>query len=490
MPRTYFMSWVPARRGWMKWYKGHNFSVSCRQLDAEPTKEASWQAANDWWEEKVAELRQQAAVPPLTIDPASQGIKNLLDRFSIKDLRRLAGRGEAAQKVLDILEKASVAAAIAPLQPGIAPLPCATVTVTNLESGTGIPSQVLSEIISNGFSKDLSPEWQRQHVQSLDRQIGVEAVPKDRKVKGQVDAWVRNQHSRHVAGKISAGRYDAYDRNVGVFVEWIRPGTDISEITAHRLRDYYDWLCQQIGAGRFSPAYSRSLFNATKNFVSRIAELGLIPLPGNIRSRDFSFDDSPQEIEYFTRTEIRSLCAECDKTSPRTKLFLLLMLNCGMYQSDIADLKPSEVDLERGVITRRRSKRRKQGLKVTYKLWPETMELLRTFGSFEGELVLTSEEGNPLVSYRVPEGGFERYDLIGHAYNIIRKRAGVAKSIKVFRKTSANTLDQHRVYRSFCPYFLAHAPRTVTEISYVGTPPEELFFEAIDWLREELFLRD
>jgi integrase len=487
MPRTLLMSWVPVRRGWMKWYKGHSYSVSCRQLEAEPTKEASWQAANEWWEEKEAELRQRAVAPAPTIDPASQGIKDLLDRFSVKDLRRLAGRGEAAKTVLDILEKASVDG-IPPL-PGAAPMPCAILTAATLESGNGIPAHVISDVMSNGFSKNLAPEFQQQYVQSLDRRIGAEAVPKDRTVRGQVDAWVRNQHSRHMAGKISAGRYDAYERNVGVFVDWIRPGTDISEITAQRLRDYYDWLCQQIGAGCFSPAYSRSLFNATKNFVSRVAELGLIPLPGNIRSRDFTFNDSPQEIVYFTRTEIRSLFAECDKTSPRTKLFLLLMLNCGMYQSDISDLKPSEVDLVRGVITRRRSKRRRQGLRVTYKLWPETMELLRTYGSFDGDLVLTSEHGNRLVSYQVPKGEFQRYDLIGHAYNIVRKRAGIAKPIKVFRKTSANILDQHRVYRSFCPYFLAHAPRTVTEISYLGTPPEELFFEAIDWLREELLLR-
>ena len=53
----------------------------------------------------------------------------------------------------------------------------------------------------------------------------------------------------------------------------------------------------------------------------------------------------------------------------------------------------------------------------------------------------------------------------------MRKRAGIAKAIKAFRKTSAHTLDRHRVYRAFCPYFLAHAPKTVTEISYVGTPP-------------------
>ena len=48
--------------------------------------------------------------------------------------------------------------------------------------------------------------------------------------------------------------------------------------------------------------------------MTRIAELGLIPLPGNIRSKDFCFDDSPQEIVYFTRTEIRSLLSELSFT--------------------------------------------------------------------------------------------------------------------------------------------------------------------------------
>ena len=488
MPRIYLMTWVPARKGWMKWFKGRNHPVSCRQLGTEPNKEASWQAANDWWQEKEAELLEVKAPAPLPMDPASQSMKDLLDRLSIRDLRRLAVQGEAAQKLLDILEKASVDGI--PQTQGAIPLPFALKTVYALESGQGIPGHVISDVMSNGFTENLAPEFQQQYIKSLDRRIGGETVSKDKTVKGQADAWIRNQHSRHVAGKISAGRYDAYERNLAVFVEWIRPGTDISEITAHRLRDYYDWLCQQIGTGRFSPAYSRSLLNATKNFMTRIAELGLIPLPGNIRSKDFSFDDSPQEIVYFTRTEIRFLLSECDKTSPRTKLFLLLMLNCGMYQSDIADLKPSEVDLDRGVITRRRSKRKRHGLKVTYKLWPETIELLRRYGSFDGDLVLTFEDGNRLVVYRVPKGEFKRYDLIGQAYNNIRKRVGVTKPIKVFRKTSANTLDQHRVYRSFCPYFLAHAPRTVTEISYVGTPPEELFFEAIEWLREELLLKD
>ena len=94
-------------------------------------------------------------------------------------------------------------------------------------------------------------------------------------------------------GKISAGRFDAYQRNVGVFVEWAGPSSDISTLDAPKIRAYYDWLCQQIGDNRFSPAYARSLLNAAKNFVSRVAELGLIPLPGTLRSKDFSFETRP-----------------------------------------------------------------------------------------------------------------------------------------------------------------------------------------------------
>jgi integrase len=447
------------------------------------TKEASWQAANEWWQEKEAELRDRSTKAEIPLDPASQKVKDLLERFPVRDLRRLADRGEAARKVLDILERASVDGI--PTVEGMGPSPVALNTVAALERGEGIPGHVISNVMSNGFTE---PEYHQQYLKHLDRRLDPNPVPKDRTVKGQMESWVRLQHSRHVAGKISAGRYDAYQRNVGVFVEWAGPSRDISEIDAPKVRDYYDWLCHQIGAGRFSPAYARSLLNAAKNFVSRVAELGMIPLPGNLRSKDFTFDDASGEFDYYTVAEIRSLLAECDRTSLRTKLFLLLMLNCGMYQGDISDLKPSETDLEHGVITRRRSKRRKQGLRVTYKLWPETLELLRTFASTDGDHVLSSEDGNPLVSYQTVKAKLRRYDLIGHAYEKVRRRVGITKPIKVFRKTSAHILDRHRVYRAFCPYFLAHAPRTVTEISYVGTPPEELFFEAIDWLREEILL--
>ena len=84
MPRMFLMTWVPARKGWMKWYQGHNYSVSCRQLGMDATKEASWQAANEWWQEKEAELRDRSTKAEIPLDPASQSIKDLLERFSHK----------------------------------------------------------------------------------------------------------------------------------------------------------------------------------------------------------------------------------------------------------------------------------------------------------------------------------------------------------------------------------------------------------------------
>ena len=37
------------------------------------------------------------------------------------------------------------------------------------------------------------------------------------------------------------------------------------------------------------------------------------------------------------------LLAACDGFSERTKLYLLLMLNCGMYQNDISELQVNPV---------------------------------------------------------------------------------------------------------------------------------------------------
>src|SRR5947209_7714635 len=50
------MTWQEVDKRWHKKYHGKKYAVSPRQLGTLPTKAASYQAANDWWTEKVKEL--------------------------------------------------------------------------------------------------------------------------------------------------------------------------------------------------------------------------------------------------------------------------------------------------------------------------------------------------------------------------------------------------------------------------------------------------
>src|SRR5271157_106385 len=53
------MTWEAPKRRWRKMYKGHIYTISCDALGCPPTKAESYQAANQWWIDKKAELESQ-----------------------------------------------------------------------------------------------------------------------------------------------------------------------------------------------------------------------------------------------------------------------------------------------------------------------------------------------------------------------------------------------------------------------------------------------
>jgi hypothetical protein len=53
------MTWQARHRRWIKKHRGKQYVVSCRQLRTAPTKEASLQAANDWWTRRKVELDKE-----------------------------------------------------------------------------------------------------------------------------------------------------------------------------------------------------------------------------------------------------------------------------------------------------------------------------------------------------------------------------------------------------------------------------------------------
>jgi integrase len=171
-------------------------------------------------------------------------------------------------------------------------------------------------------------------------------------------------------------------------------------------------------------------------------------------------------------------------------LYILLMLNCGMYQQDIADLSEDEVDWAAGTITRPRSKRA-EGAKTTWKLWPETIDPLRKFRAKTvvpnkrgKKRVILTEDGKPLCDSRLIEGKFKRYDVVVSAMGRLIEKKGCPKfAIKHLRKTSASELGTHALYGNYVQHFLCHSPKGVADRHYVR-PDDTQFFAALEWLRE------
>lgn len=409
------------------------YTVSCRKLKVPASKEASAAAANAWWEVKQKEIDSS---PPTEEEKRANAFKVWM---MVQDWEQLDE--ESREKLVDSL-------------------------------------------VGAGQYEKLKAQ-----AQAVVESAVAEPSP-DRTVEAQVEVWRQLLHSVCLSGQMSEGRFDAYCRNIRNFVEWIGADTPIDVIDEAKLEGFFNHLSIQVGAEKYSPNYAHTLMMTAKQFISRLAELKLIPLPGNIRSRRFRFNHSaPAKIETFTLQEVRSLLNACDGFSERTKLYLLLFLNIGAYQHDIAELRQDEVDWKQGTITRARSKtRERHGPVVTYQLWPETFALLKKYRAKDSELALTTEEGNPLVRYWLENGQMRRYDVIQSAWSRLAAKMHLKKirlGIKHLRKTSASLLGEHPQYKFYALHFLADSPKNVADRHYVK-PSDKEFAEALAWLREQI----
>jgi len=177
-----------------------------------------------------------------------------------------------------------------------------------------------------------------------------------------------------------------------------------------------------------------------------------------------------------------------DGTPEKFQLWVLLMLNCGMYQGDISDLKPTEVNWIEGRITRQRSKTDKDENApiVNYILWRRTFDLLKKYGKRHGERVFLNRKDKPLVwrEYKAETGKLKNQDSIYDTYRTLFPDKNTRKPLKALRKTGATTLDKHDVFMGCVEHYLAHKAHSITDQSYRNYSQERLD-RAIVWLGEQ-----
>jgi integrase len=453
MARKLLMSWIGSQKRWMKMYRGHRYAISCKALGTPATKEASWQAANRWWEAKQAELDGQheaEAVKPGT----PQAIIRLLEAWKGAPL---GDEADASLTMLEFMQEFKDK----PLPPEVAEAVLGVSAVRRLQEG-------VDTLID-----------------------GPKAVEVSRTVGGQVDRWVSLQQSLAQAGRITPDRADNNRICLYHFRDCLGTQTPLEVIDAHRLQDYFLHCLGKVSertkdrekkAG-WSADYATKVFGVARQFIRFLWESNLIDLPRNIDSKAFRFGKGVKTIQTWTVEELRTLVSAA---TGQLKLHLLLMANCGMLQTDISELRQNEVDWAEGRIIRKRSKTKdkEEVPTVNYKLWPLTFELLKQYRSDDAEFVLLTESGRRWVDKRLVEGKLVKADNIASCYVWLKKRTKFKKALKLVRKTSASLIESHREYGRYKSHFLGHSPRTIADRHYAA-PSHELFDDIVGWLGRE-----
>src|SRR5262249_36883774 len=161
------------------------------KLGVAETKEASWKAANAWWEAKQQEIDN---APPTEADRRVNAFKVW---SMVQDWGQLDE--ESREKLVDSL------------------------------IGAG--------------------QYQKLKVQAAAVvDAAVQTTPPDRTVTAQVEAWRQLLRGVCQSGQMSEGRFDAYGRNIGKFTEWIGPETAIDAIDEAKLEGFFNHLSLQVGA--------------------------------------------------------------------------------------------------------------------------------------------------------------------------------------------------------------------------------------------------
>lgn len=473
MSRNYLMQWDEKNR---RWYKrtpqefidvaGKKITkVSCKQLNAPPTKAASYKSANGWWRNQIEEWRSLKTVSNQNQFPQAEEDAETLEAMSVW-LKEHQDQ-EAAER------KSALARRIRQdIQGGIE------------------PNYTDREIYSISDWDNMNDvDFYAQYISDVnvwhDRLNTGKPASKNKSIQVWIDTFLEV-----LKPKTKPQSLQNIKRQLEEFPAWHGAAASIESIDESIVRAFYLHLRQN----ELADSTNRDIFSTWRRWVNFLADENQIERPRNLLSREFTFQvthaaQAPEQHEIITFLG--------KITDDRIRLYALLCLNCGMNNADIGQLyntnhswKRSQsllqerkitnghVDWEEGRLVRQRQKTKGKGKvpTVCYKLWPETLRLLQEYRSDNDRYCLLSPHGAPLW-----ERGEKRID------EVYGKTWKQMKSIspKQLRSGAATILGQHDSYKLYISHFLADSPRGIPDRHYV-VPSQKQFDAAIAWLRKSL----
>ena len=164
------------------------------------------------------------------------------------------------------------------------------------------------------------------------------------------DAFLKIKKSRYTLGDLSGVRVENIAQHLRHIESVLGADLPVSNLNEESVIQYRAALVDEISKGNIGKTTAATRMSLFREWVKSIYA---IEQPRNLYSRDLAIRKPVKAVVCFSVQEVKDVLSQVPE---KFRLYVLLMLNCGMYQGDISDLKPSEVDWENGTITRKRSK--------------------------------------------------------------------------------------------------------------------------------------
>jgi integrase len=336
-----------------------------------------------------------------------------------------------------------------------------------------------------GMTMEEKTKWHKRVVSLLEFQrLGKATAPNQ---AATVAARIAEYRGRKLAaarsGQIKPGTYKAIADRIPHFERFA--GTkDAGKIDEQIVSTFHAAVLKAIGDGEVTQQGGKNRLDAARAFIRWLwQERILETLPRNLDTLTIRVEAT--EIETFDLDELKTLL---EAASERTRLYLLLMLNCGFYQSDIAALRPAEFDAATRHITRKRTKTghlSENVPMVSWQLWDETYRLLLKFRTSDpqADLLLINENGLSLYRRTIDADGKPHdVDNIKSAFERVcdklrrqGKLNGKPKSLDKLRKTGSSKLEEHESFGRYSKFFLGQAPQDIAERRYAKPSSDDKF---------------
>jgi integrase len=283
---------------------------------------------------------------------------------------------------------------------------------------------------------------------------------------------------RRELGELSAGAFVEYHRDCERFVGFFGRERAVLSITRQDLADLRKHLAVGVNAVTLS-----NRIGAVRSILKYAYDEELIDRPVRFgaelkrpEQRLIRRCRAQAGRRHFLAAEIRGMLKHA---RPAAKAMILLGINCGLGNKDVANLPASAVDLERGWLDYPRGK---TGVERRCPLWPETVEAIKAYGAAEAksraksgvkrsgaaeELLFATREGLPYVreEYLPVKAGkpaIVLHDALKTAVQRLMTKAGIGIRKLGFYglRRSFETIGAETGNQVAVDHILGHAPHS------------------------------